>query len=367
MACEACGRYFGRSRCISYCWQSHCRRALLRRFFPGVAILAVVVLFLTISILKNLVLDTRCKSALDVDHDSEDRTNKTPQVIALRIFSERYRHLFKENTEMFFKHLRRLTETEWKPHNKTICDFRDSLRAVLGEEGSIRNFLLTKTNVPRDSRMCFYMYGNIQAFPPALWECLPKNEIYKPGQFASCSVVGSSGILRGSRCGKEIDQPQAVFRLNSLKTQDDQTRFGNVLEQFKDSYLWLPAFSVAADISIVTQTAQFAVNSKIVWPILGHPEHFLSVSTMWRTMSKTKHTWASSGLYLILSLVDVCDRIHVFGFWPYTTTINGSDVPYHYHNDISAMTNVHNFDTEFKSLVHLYEQGIINMHLGPCI
>ena len=74
-----------------------------------------------------------------------------------------------------------------------------------------------------------------------------------------------------------------------------------------------------------------------------------------------------SGWYLILSLINVCDRINVFGFWPYTTTIDGREVPYHYHDDIRAMKNVHSFDAEFKSLVHLHELGIINMQLGSCV
>ena len=73
-----------------------------------------------------------------------------------------------------------------------------------------------------------------------------------------------------------------------------------------------------------------------------------------------------SGWYLILSLINVCDRINVFGFWPYSTTLDGRDVPYHYHNNITGMTKVHSFDDEFKSLVSLHEQGIIKAHFDSC-
>ncbi|XP_022093020.1 alpha-2,8-sialyltransferase 8E-like [Acanthaster planci] len=286
---------------------------------------------------------------------------------------------------------------DWKPDVAKTREFRADIRTELGKAGSPGNFLLTKNNTSPRAKMRFYMAGKARNMTPSLWSYLPQNAIFKQGQFASCSVVGSSGILRGSRCGKKIDQSQFVSRfnlaavwgyetdvgsqtnfttlnpsfvankLNGLKTQTNCSHFGNILKQFKDSKLWLPMFGASVYFSTLKRTMVTATEFQSVQPVLGHPDHFLSVSKLWRKTIGNNRLWPTTGLYLVLSLVDVCDRINVFGFWPYSTTINGSDVPYHYHNDVTGKKNLHSFDTEFKTLVNLYEKGIINMHFGACL
>ncbi|XP_022093109.1 CMP-N-acetylneuraminate-poly-alpha-2,8-sialyltransferase-like [Acanthaster planci] len=401
MARKSWRSHFCYGSCVDSCWKPKSRRAVFRRgIYRGTALLAL--LYFAFRFTRNSKSEPSCKPVLEFDLESvhwtrKSRVNISSQVTALRHFSKKYSHLYEENITIFFNHLKMLKKQTWKPQGQNRQEFRNCVHAALGKEGSIKNFLLTKNNIEKDEEMCFYLHGNIQTFPPALMEFLPENQIYKPGQFASCSVVGSSGILRDSRCGKAIDQSQAVFRcnlaptrgfeadvgsktnfttlnpsylkkyLNRLRTQEDLVHFGAILKQFKDSYLWLPAFSADYDIPIIIQTAQFAVHSMMAQPVLGHPQHYLSVRTLWRTSPRAKRFWPTTGLYLILSLVDVCDRINVFGFWPYSTAIDGSDVPYHYHNDINALNQAHTYDAEFKMLVHLYEHGIINMHLGSCV
>ncbi|XP_038078885.1 alpha-2,8-sialyltransferase 8E-like [Patiria miniata] len=320
----------------------------------------------------------------------------TPAVTQ-RNFSEKFRHHYVNDTKEFFSRLEEIVKQEWKPHTSRTQQFRDDIRHGLGENGSMDNFIVTKKNTPRGEKLGFYMSGKPRKISSILWQNIPNDVIFKSGQFQSCSVVGSSGILRGSGCGKEIDRSQSVFRfniapvegfeadvgsktnlttlnpsfviskLNNLKLRKDVDQFGAILKQFKGSQLWLPAFAVFDNTAVITRMSRTAFNSKLVRPVLGHPEHFLSVSKLWRKTAMNERTWPTTGLYLILSLFDACDQINVFGFWPYETAINGSQVPYHYHNNITGRHDVHDFDTEFKSLVSLYEQGIINMKLGSCL
>ncbi|XP_072017266.1 alpha-N-acetylneuraminate alpha-2,8-sialyltransferase ST8SIA3-like [Amphiura filiformis] len=43
---------------------------------------------------------------------------------------------------------------------------------------------------------------------------LPKESLFPKPPYKSCSVVGSSGILLGSKCGRLIDENDYVFRFN---------------------------------------------------------------------------------------------------------------------------------------------------------
>ncbi|XP_038078587.1 CMP-N-acetylneuraminate-poly-alpha-2,8-sialyltransferase-like isoform X2 [Patiria miniata] len=314
-----------------------------------------------------------------------------------RPFVEKYRHNYSNNATEFFRHLKGVIEQGRgrKPSAKKKREFSVELRRELGDAGNIGVFSLTKNNAQVGTTMRFSIVGANRSISQTLWNYLPEDANFKSGQFQSCSVVGSSGILRGSGCGKEIDRSQYVVRfniapvkgfetdvgsktnfttlnpsyvkywLNGFKKQSDRSQFGAILKQFKGSKLWLPAFGNSRFFRVMQLTAAAAFDSKMVQPLIGHPEHHHSVINLWHKMAM-KRALPTTGMYFILSLFDVCDQINVFGFWPYEKAINGSEVPYHYHNPSFGKT-VHDFDTEFKTLVNLYEQGIIKMHLGSCL
>ncbi|XP_038078585.1 CMP-N-acetylneuraminate-poly-alpha-2,8-sialyltransferase-like isoform X3 [Patiria miniata] len=316
-----------------------------------------------------------------------------------RPFVEKYRLNYSNNATEFFRRLKGIIEQgrAWKPSAKKKREFSVELRRELGDAGNIGVFSLTKNNAQVGTTMRFSIVGANRNISQTLWNYLPEDANFKSGQFQSCSVVGSSGILRGSGCGKEIDRSQYVvrfnvapvegfeadvgsktnfttlnpsyvkYRLNGLKTQADRSQFGAILKQFIGSKLWLPAFGVSGYFRVMQLTAAAAFDSKMVQPLIGHPEHHHSVTNLWRKMAMRKRALPSTGMYFILSLFDVCDQINVFGFWPYETAINGSEVPYHYHNAAIGKKTIHDFDTEFQTLVNLYEQDIIKMHLGSCL
>ncbi|XP_038078584.1 CMP-N-acetylneuraminate-poly-alpha-2,8-sialyltransferase-like isoform X2 [Patiria miniata] len=305
---------------------------------------------------------------------------------------------------VYSQELRLATGRPTQPRVNTASSHRNTsrtssveLRRELGDAGNIGVFSLTKNNAQVGTTMRFSIVGANRNISQTLWNYLPEDANFKSGQFQSCSVVGSSGILRGSGCGKEIDRSQYVvrfnvapvegfeadvgsktnfttlnpsyvkYRLNGLKTQADRSQFGAILKQFIGSKLWLPAFGVSGYFRVMQLTAAAAFDSKMVQPLIGHPEHHHSVTNLWRKMAMRKRALPSTGMYFILSLFDVCDQINVFGFWPYETAINGSEVPYHYHNAAIGKKTIHDFDTEFQTLVNLYEQDIIKMHLGSCL
>jgi hypothetical protein len=150
-----------------------------------------------------------------------------------------------------------------------------------------------------------------------------------------------------------------------LRKKADQAKFADLLKQFKGSHLWLPAFAFRWKYPIISRAASLARTSKHVQPIYGHPEHYNTVAKLWQeTLNGTHRT--STGLHVISSIFDLCDRIDVYGFWPFATFLDGAPVSYHYHNRINGTAGAHSFSKEFKALVQLHERGIIQLHFGLC-
>ncbi|XP_038077784.1 CMP-N-acetylneuraminate-poly-alpha-2,8-sialyltransferase-like [Patiria miniata] len=297
--------------------------------------------------------------------------------------------------DKFFEYAARVIKRAWKPNPKNTETFRKDIRAALGEVGRSQNVYLTKDNTPEGSTMIYYMAGKPSKIANHIWSMLPDNSVFQPNRFKVCSVIGSSGILKGSRCGAEIDKSDFVFRfnlapvrgfevdvgrktnfttlnptfimkkVNSIKTKEDEAKMIDELRQFQESYMYLPGFAVSGSLRLLVKIAGVAMRANVTKPVYGSPDHFLVVANLWRKTLDTELKWPSTGLYAVSSLFDACDRIHVYGFWPFPKSVGGKAVPYHYNNNVKP-TKVHNFDKEFKTLLMLHEKGIINLHLQSC-
>ncbi|XP_022089081.1 alpha-N-acetylneuraminide alpha-2,8-sialyltransferase-like [Acanthaster planci] len=318
---------------------------------------------------------------------------KTP-IEAKSVFIQKYANHYPENDTDFLVDISRITKWKWQRNTTSSQIFRNGLRDALGDMGKPDKFILSKQNVQLGEKINFYRHKAFTRISKQLWQLLPKDSLYKPGMIQRCSVVGSSGILQGSNCGHKIDSSDYVFRFNladvkgyeidvgiktnfttmnpsflitkfnSLKKTEDRLRFRNLLNQFKGSHLFLPAFAFKWRYYMLIQAASVAKRYTSVRPIFGHPGHYASVANLWqRTLNGSR--WTTTGLHVLSSIFDVCDKIDVYGFWPFATSLDGRVVPYHYHNDING-TRAHSFSKEFRGLVDLHERGILHLHTGSC-
>ena len=67
--------------------------------------------------------------------------------------------------------------------------------------------------------------------------------------------------------------------------------------------------------------------------------------------------------------VSLCKKVNLYGFWPFTKDLEGNQVPYHYYDDIklgNASFATHAFSEEFRTLLQLHEDGIVNLQVHPC-
>ncbi|XP_075924556.1 alpha-N-acetylneuraminate alpha-2,8-sialyltransferase ST8SIA3-like isoform X2 [Petromyzon marinus] len=162
----------------------------------------------------------------------------------------------------------------WQHSPQAVQQLREELSHFVD---AVRGFSLTRGDVSEGQLLHFtyspprYVYPASQALRSLLPLTPP---LQACGRLPSCAVVGSSGLLRGSGCGREIDAHTFVIRCNfaptggirygpdvgnltnlttfnpsiletaygGLLTEPDRARFRSRLAALGHALLWVPAF-----------------------------------------------------------------------------------------------------------------------------
>ncbi|XP_033642539.1 alpha-N-acetylneuraminide alpha-2,8-sialyltransferase-like [Asterias rubens] len=321
-----------------------------------------------------------------------------------KTFEEYVRHFVKEYTnpyprgtkhEKVFEIVRGIANQTWRQSVINTNAFRRDILGATRFLDSRRLLYLTKKNTQVGVNLTFDMNGDPWNVSQNFWYNLSERTVFeKQKRFKRCSIVGSSGVLAGSKCGHTIDEADFIFRfnlaqvkgheddvgtktnfttlnpsfvikhMNTLGKPEDVTTFETYLRQFNGSMVWLPAFTTRSYFKFNLRIADILTDSGIATPIFNHPGHFSAVKYLWRR-ANYEQNWPSTGLYVVSSAFGLCDEIHLFGFWYFQKTLEGASIPYHYHNDIS-FGHKHSRFKEFSNLVHLHKKGILKMNFGKC-
>jgi len=243
----------------------------------------------------------------------------------------------------------------------------------------------------------------------ALSFSLPQS-LLSPSPPRRCAVVGPSGILRGSRCGRRIDStPGPVFRtfdeklsIGGALSGDVGRRVDLVLKNGKPKWQRRVDNRAEKIITVGTLIAEWARKQQVTsnvtallldgcgervgeeWRsiardvrregLLSHAIRLVPlrssyancVDLFWRKKirhnspkrSRTSPVRFSSGLMLVSLALDLCDKVDVYGFWPFESK-NGSRVPYHYNEAVPtsnardarlAANRHHSWNTEWHLL-----------------
>ncbi|XP_066266437.1 alpha-N-acetylneuraminide alpha-2,8-sialyltransferase-like isoform X3 [Branchiostoma lanceolatum] len=105
------------------------------------------------------------------------------------------------------------TEKPTWSYNKTAADgFRKELEDICNTKD---DFIVTKKNFPVGSVIQYDAERHSRLnVTNDVWERFPQSSPFGHIKHSRCSVVGNSGILKNSNCGKEIDAANFVFRCN---------------------------------------------------------------------------------------------------------------------------------------------------------
>uniref|UniRef100_A0A8C7IAE7 Alpha-2,8-sialyltransferase 8F n=1 Tax=Oncorhynchus kisutch TaxID=8019 RepID=A0A8C7IAE7_ONCKI len=227
----------------------------------------------------------------------------------------------------------------------------------------------------------------------ALWEMLPQTVPWSKGSLSRCAVVGSGGILQNSSCGAEIDNSDYVIRFNlapinksydvGVKTdlitanptqinkgypglQLNPGPLAEALSVYGHAHLLLPAFSFAFGtrpcFKVYQALRKARPQQKVVF---FHPDYLFELGRFWHRRGQ-RAPRLSTGLMLASTALEICEQVHLYGFWPFPLDLSQNTLPHHYYDNVGPSHSMHAMPEEFLLLLQLHSQGALQLHVGPC-
>ncbi|XP_073479176.1 alpha-2,8-sialyltransferase 8E-like isoform X1 [Aquarana catesbeiana] len=296
--------------------------------------------------------------------------------------------IFKQ--QAFFKVVKTLQGCPWKEDQTE----RNLLQANLGKCcNASYSMIMTQENTVIGQTITFDAETKIkQNITKSLYSLFPKKSPFqKP--IRTCAVVGNGGILTNSSCGAQIDGADFVFRLNfpPLNWTDDigaktdlvtsnpsilMNKFSSLTEkrkpfimmvqEYSSPLILLPAFSYSANtevsLRVLYTIEDFDLNSKVVF---FNPEYLKNLSAYWKSMG-LKFGRLSSGLMVVSIAMEVCDKVTLFGFWPFSKDLNGVPILHHYYDNVPPKPGIHAMPDEFYKYLQMHIQGSLRLNLEHC-
>ncbi|XP_072022335.1 alpha-N-acetylneuraminide alpha-2,8-sialyltransferase-like [Amphiura filiformis] len=218
-----------------------------------------------------------------------------------------------------------------------------------------------------------------------------KTNLFPKPPYKSCSVVGSSGILKGSNCGRVIDDkdfvirfnlasiagfeedvgsktnmttmnPSILYRYGRLKKASDRVNFKQSKLVDQEGLIW----TSAQDIGLINRTneaIQLLKDPKLTlvsWNI----DHFYSIGKFWKRYGLNRHL--TTGFYFVTCALDLCSVVHLFGFWPFGNSLDGQTIPAHYYDGIKLSTTYHDSSYELRLYLTMHQLGMLKFHIDDC-
>ncbi|CAH1264739.1 ST8SIA4 [Branchiostoma lanceolatum] len=224
-----------------------------------------------------------------------------------------------------------------------------------------------------------------------LYHLVPESPPLLGKHFRSCAVVGNSGILLGSRCGRQIDSADFVFRCNlpfiegfendvgtksnfttmnpsvlshDYEIEGDTTNaalretFLKRLRLIQDQVLHIPAFVSPKGYRNVEATNKMILQYHFPIKVSYAP---------WDTIQKMSALWNASGFHLnrpstgstlFAVAACLCDQIHLYGFYPFSEDRNGRKIKYHYYGHLKKryLDSSHEMPEEYRAFQTLHQR-----------
>ncbi|CAH1240309.1 ST8SIA4 [Branchiostoma lanceolatum] len=322
---------------------------------------------------------------------------------ALVIPDDRYVHVFTPRVPVLAVNL---AQAE-RPANQTIRVNTDALRQ--GEPWNAWtvnlksfNYLRLRSAPANPSRMLsLEMRGNSHTMAECghdyRGECLLKDST--DVQYSNnCAIVGNSGILTDSLCGREIDSSDYVIRLNLAPTRGYEKDVGYktnltilnkslmrkvkaslALDYEKDLYskrlrlLNGTAFCFPKEGDKIALFGDFFLSvmaNNLIITMKHYPynlEH-LATSIMRRMLRQAEFRQPTTGMIAVVMATTFCSRINLYGYYPFPKDETNQTIPYHYFYDVKKAKpdKRHNFLTEFRFHQLLHKDRVLRLVTRKC-
>ncbi|XP_078676517.1 CMP-N-acetylneuraminate-poly-alpha-2,8-sialyltransferase-like [Branchiostoma floridae x Branchiostoma belcheri] len=226
------------------------------------------------------------------------------------------------------------------------------------------------------------------------------------GQHKTCAVVGNGGILLNSSCGAEIDSKDYVIRMDLPAIRGFETDVGrktNITFLNTSTPNRVERSSLLRNRSLdVYESRLRDINGSVLvsgdrqemtdlkkametykthdvpfsFVLLTSHGSFKLGRLIRRTAAKVQgnpitSSAPSTGLATILTATAFCDRIYMYGFFPFHKLPRSRKLlPYHYYPGDSIepifLDSRHRMDKEYRFFQDLHSRGVVKMHVGKC-
>ncbi|XP_055003024.1 alpha-2,8-sialyltransferase 8F isoform X1 [Sorex araneus] len=261
---------------------------------------------------------------------------------------------------------------------------------------AVQNFIVSQSNTPVGTNMSFEVESKFQfLIKQSIFDMFPKSQPIIGYPYNQCAVVGNAGILNQSLCGAEIDKSDFVFRCNlppitgsvskdvgsktnlvTINPSIIKLKYGNLKEKrelflqdiasYGDAFLLLPAFSFRANTGSsfrVYETVKlFKARPKVVF---FHPKYLKNLALFWRTKGVMEYR-LSSGLMITSVAIELCENVKLYGFWPFSKTVDDIPVSHHYYDNNLPKRGFHEMPREYSHILQLHLKGILKLQFSKC-
>ncbi|XP_015236948.1 PREDICTED: alpha-2,8-sialyltransferase 8E isoform X3 [Cyprinodon variegatus] len=296
-------------------------------------------------------------------------------------------------TSELFERWRNLQVCKWEQNKEETSNFRMSLSRCCNAPSFL---FTTKRNTPAGSKLRYEVdTSGILPITSEIFKMFPDDMPYSKSQFKKCAVIGNGGIIKNTKCGKEIDSADFVLRCNvppikekysaDVGTKTDlvtinpsiiterfqklekwRRPFYEVLQNYENSSVVLPAFynTRNTDVSFRVKYMLDDFDSQR-GVFFFHPQYLLNVQRFWAVQG-VRAKRLSSGLMLVTAALELCEEVHLYGFWAFPMNPAGIFITHHYYDNVKPRPGFHAMPHEIFNFIHMHTRGIINVHTGRC-
>ncbi|XP_016343833.1 alpha-2,8-sialyltransferase 8E-like [Sinocyclocheilus anshuiensis] len=253
---------------------------------------------------------------------------------------------------------------------------------------------LTKKNTAVNQSITYETSNRVYKVGAALHKMLPEDFPWSSrGHLVRCAVVGNGGILKNSSCGREIDSADFVIRLNlapvngsdvgvktdlvTINPSQLSADFRNMavnpgplvrhVSVYGNVSLMIPAFAYTVCTAVSIKTLQVFQPIRPQQPVVFFSPYYLkTLDRFWKGLG-LKEKRFSTGFMLVNMALELCDDVHLYGFWPFDINLKQQTLQHHYYDNKPPKPFVHAMPEEFIHLLQLHSQGALTLHLQPCL
>nr|XP_034366637.1 alpha-2,8-sialyltransferase 8F isoform X3 [Arvicanthis niloticus] len=222
----------------------------------------------------------------------------------------------------------------WKRQAEEYDNFRAKLASCCD---AVQDFVVSQNNTPVGTNMSYEVESKKQIhIRENIFHMFPVSQPFVDYPYNQCAVVGNGGILNKSLCGAEIDKSDFVFRCN------------------------LPPITGSASKDVGSKTNLVTVNPSII--TLKYLRH---LALFWRTKGVTAFR-LSTGLMIASIAVELCENVKLYGFWPFSKTVEETPLSHHYYDNKLPKHGFHQMPKEYSQMLQLHMRGILKLQFSKC-